>query len=74
VRFHREPKIGGLHPKGFAHSLDLQSHPTLVLERAEVLNHGIAEHDVEALVVELSEVGGIRNDALDVLVQLFMGK
>src|ERR1700688_4371282 len=71
---HREPIIGGLYPEGFADPLNLRSHTTLILERLEVLNHGIAESDVEAAVVKLSKICRVSGDRRDVLVQLFLGK
>jgi hypothetical protein len=62
-----------LNPESFADPLYLGSHPTLVLERVKMLNHGITKRDVEAIVVESREIGGVPSGRKDVFVQLLLG-
>jgi hypothetical protein len=52
VLLDREEPVGGLHPVPFAHPASLFREAPLILSRTDVLDHGIAEHDVERSIGE----------------------
>ena len=47
VRFHREVAVGRLHPVTLPHAGDLRRKPRLSLRRPNMLDHRVAENDVE---------------------------
>jgi len=70
VRFHWKPEIGGLNPECLAHSSHFRRHPTLILEGEQVLDHRVAECDVETGVAELREVGCVTRERLYIVMSL----
>jgi hypothetical protein len=52
VRVDREEPVGGLDEVPATHATAFLGEPTLVLQGADVLDHGVAEHDVELAVAE----------------------
>jgi hypothetical protein len=50
VRFHGKPKIYCLCPEGFSHSPYLCCHPSLVLNREEMFDYGVAEDYIQTSV------------------------
>jgi hypothetical protein len=73
MRLHGETEVGGLDPIGFTNPLDFRRHTPLIFEGEEVLNHRVAECDIDAAIGELGKIGCIACDRLDVLVSLLLG-
>jgi hypothetical protein len=69
--FHRKPEVGSLNPEGFADPSNFRRHTPLIFKSEKVLDHGVAESDVEAMIGEPTEIGCITCEWLDVVVRLF---
>jgi len=59
MRLHWKPPIGCLYPEVAANPHDFFGHRCLILTSAQVFNHRIAEHDVNALVGKITKICGI---------------
>ncbi len=68
-----EPEVRGLHPESLADTLNLASHAALVFQAEEVLDHRIAECNVKALIVKLTQIRCVACYRMNITVSFRLG-
>jgi hypothetical protein len=62
MRLDRKTSIGSLYEITVGDASALACHSFLILEAANVLNHGIAQAEIEGAISEFAQITGIASD------------